>query len=161
MVSRPGYSPSTHTHISPQTHSSRELLPWEPTPLWLFPSQEKNRHQSVPTSRFFYCQILSFFSCSGCYKLSAHLITWTDSLFPSLLFPPVSLLSSHMSLTVMSLSCIIYPQWDLYISHKWKAKHYFKSTCTKTCLGCFCAVAKETWWKKACHFKKNERRISC
>lgn len=55
-ASRPGFSPSTNT----RTHSSRQLLPWEPTPLWLFPSQENNRHQSSWTSRsLFQCKFLS------------------------------------------------------------------------------------------------------
>ena len=151
----------THTHTHTNTHTLmnalRELLPWEPTPLWLFPSQENNRHQSFSTSLSF---IVSFFLLffSGRYKLSPLFITRTGPLLSSppcaganTPCPPVSpVLSSPLSSLRVSdrhefdLLCIIYPRWDLYSSHKWKSSPDLH----KQYAGCFLAVAKETWWKE-------------
>lgn len=160
-----------HTHK--YTHAMRELLPWEPTPLWLFPSQENNRHQSFSTSLSLSLTVSlsSLFLVATSSHPSSSLgpapsgIPFSSSFLSSMcrsrhLCPPVPLLFSlHVfDSHEFDLLCIISPRWDLYSSHTWKAKHYLNRTGTNTTLVVFQAAAKETWWKKDCLSFQESRR---
>lgn len=141
LVSARSQGPVTvrpHTHTD--THTLRERLPWEPTPLWLFPSRENNRHQSLSTSLSFIVSFsLSFLFLvaissrplfiTGAGSLSLFLLLLFSSM--SSCFPP---LLPSLTVVEFGLLCIIYPRWDLYSSHKWEAKHYLDPTCTNTTL---------------------------
>lgn len=107
--------PRTHTHIH-----WRELLPWEPTPLWLFPSPENNRHQSSSTSLSLSLSLsassfLLFFCCCK-PPIPLHHQDWLPVSYP----PPLSSPPCPEAITHLLLfpsSACLWQSWVWFVMH--------------------------------------------
>lgn len=151
-----------HTHKYTHARMHREsYCHGNQTPLWLFPSQENNRHQSFSTS-LFHCRCLSSFSISGRYKLTP-LFIHSSSSFPLLHVQEQTLMSSCPPPLLSSLhvpdshefDSLRASTLDLYSSHKWEAKRCLNPTETNTLLNVFKLQPKQHGERRSvCHFKE-------